>query len=78
MLIRNAFTALALIAGIAAAPVVVQAADEKPAAEQSGDVKAALAKLKKQVGSGEISAKEYQARKAALLAGQASDAKAKK
>lgn len=69
---RNALTAVAVIAGLAGAPLLAQAADGKPASEASAspEVKAELAKLKKQVGAGEISSKEYKLRKEALLAGK--------
>ncbi|MBL8643039.1 MAG: hypothetical protein JNK21_03825 [Rhodospirillaceae bacterium] len=66
MFARNALTVLALSLGLATAPVVAaHAADAKPA--QTAEVKAELAKLKKMVGSGQISSKEYNERKAALL-----------
>lgn len=69
MFVRNALTSLALALSIATAPVMVaHAADEK--APVSAEVQAELAKLKKAAGAGEISAKEYKARKAALLAGK--------
>ncbi|MDX2142841.1 MAG: hypothetical protein SFV19_05775 [Rhodospirillaceae bacterium] len=65
--IIGAALALGLLAG---APVAAMAApDQQPAVTQSADVDKELAKLKKAVGAGEISNKEYKARKEALLKG---------
>jgi hypothetical protein len=58
--------ALSLVSG---APVAALAAPQDQAVVQTAEVEKKLAKLKKAVGAGEISAKEYKARKEALLKG---------
>lgn len=74
MMTRSIITVLALTLGLAA-PVAVSAADApaKPAVTKS--VEAQLKDLKKAVGAGEISTKEYKVRKDALLAGSTQTAK---
>lgn len=71
MFARNALTSLAVVFSLAVAPVMAAQApaDSAKAAAPSADVKAELAKLRKAVGAGEISTKEYNVRKEALLAG---------
>ncbi|MBL8630650.1 MAG: hypothetical protein JNM81_13525 [Rhodospirillaceae bacterium] len=70
MFARKAFTSLALVLSLAVAPVVVAHAADEAKAPQSAQVQAELAKLKKMVGAGEISSKEYKERKEALLNGK--------
>jgi predicted secreted protein len=67
MLKRASFIALVLSLGLAAPFAASATESAKPAITK--EVQAELSKLKKAVGAGEISAKEYQVRKAALLAG---------
>ena len=74
MLKRASLIAVAAALGLAA-PAMVNAAETPAKVEASKDVQAELNKLKKAVGAGEISAKEYQVRKAALLAGSQQTAK---
>ncbi|MSO97946.1 MAG: hypothetical protein EXR11_06980 [Rhodospirillaceae bacterium] len=72
MITKHTLTAIALVLGLAAAPMAAQAAEGTPAKSQatsSADVKAELAKLKKVVGAGELSSKDYKARKEALEKG---------
>jgi hypothetical protein len=68
MLARNALTTLALAFSLAVAPAMMAQANDE--AKASPEVQAELTKLKKMAGAGEISAKEYKARKEALLAGK--------
>jgi predicted secreted protein len=74
MLTRSIITALALSLGLAA-PVAVSAADAPAKSVATKSVEAQLKDLKKAVGAGEISAKEYKVRKEALLAGSSQTAK---
>jgi predicted secreted protein len=75
MSIRTAAIALAVSLGLAA-PLAAHAADGAAKPAVSKEVQAELTKLKKAAGAGEISAKEYKARKEALLAGASQTAKA--
>ena len=69
MFTRTTLTAVALALGLAGAPLLAHAETTKVVSVQKEDVKAELIKLKKAVGSGEISQKEYKARKEALEMG---------
>jgi len=75
MVTNKTVTALVLAFSLAA-PVIGYAAETPPKAAVTQDVEAQLKALKKAVGSGEISGKDYQKRKEALLAGTSQTAKA--
>jgi uncharacterized membrane protein len=59
-----------MIAALPFAAVGAAQASETPAKEQTASVKKELQKLMDRYGAGEISSKEYKARKEALLKGE--------